>query len=899
MKYSIYLTLTALTIQLTTIMSWTKPGKPTRAVFLYVLNVCPEARNKYFSSGEIAELCNYAAGLDGTHGVDSLLVGRAFSRGAVREYTIPSFNSLVPEDSERTRDHLHAYISEYLVSDGDRITAVGRFSSESERSRALEAFKSRLASNNDSRSHPFRRWSDIAAIRDSDVGKAFREKYGGTVIKSVSARASERKRSSTPRPIGDGDTEDQAAKRQKTMSKLEKLKKKLTKYEEKAVEYKQLINKTEGDVEAMDIDDVTGTTATAPTQQEYANEEGLVNIIMNGRAICVPRNKIIHLSDIEKCLSSEEPSKLFDGGYILKRAGKKGKHEYLIPRSGRHEYNRRERHDKYMRKLRKLMKYKKCMFSDEAKRYLSLGCHANSGGSDEAAMKIMHCTMRAILHEMGVPEEYISNEMIANAFPSRPTLRNMELSLGEDCLIRICYEMIEDEVKYVSWMFDHGSRKKLNHFFKQISYGAFDADGCRRVIKSYCIDSNVGGHTAEESAESIEIVINLLKILLPDVQHDSATSDSGGGAAVQHVFKQLVKKGLMSKGSRKNHCDLHALNKALERALIAALGNAGIDHNTPMQMLHLAFALMKELTARLGKKGMDEIWAQINDKLLNSPLFQFEATEHGGLSFTAFYDEIMSHLDDEDLDYIVDSLNHIPGSRKDPVFSRWLTILTANSTFIEHYFTIYILAMQIRDMENSGSLLHTYACKLLSLMQIKPDASGDDNSPPVFYVVLLFLQGFNDAFFNEHFERRMKSNSDFGEGTYGFLSPYCVEHAGLMHLDLKKLEKGKFKQHPAFAKYVEARDGIPEDDNVAGAGSAYFDKMEEVIFNEFRAALDEHCIDHWRDDSHLPYCIGGSPEIMKAFIQWLSHECKTSEEDESISVANDESSSVANDEGSK
>ena len=164
----------------------------------------------------------------------------------------------------------------------------------------------------------------------------------------------------------------------------------MTKYEEKAVEYKRLINETEGDVEAMDVDDVTGTTATAPTQQEHGNEEGLVNIIMNGRAICVPRKKIIHLSDIEKCLSSEEPSKLFDGGYILKRAGKKGKHEYLIPRSGRHEYNRRERHDKYMRKLRKLMKYKKCMFSDEAKRYLSLGCHANSGGSDEAAMKIMH-----------------------------------------------------------------------------------------------------------------------------------------------------------------------------------------------------------------------------------------------------------------------------------------------------------------------------------------------------------------------------------------------------------------------------------------------------------------------------------------------------------------------------
>ena len=168
----------------------------------------------------------------------------------------------------------------------------------------------------------------------------------------------------------------------------------------------------------------------------------------------------------------------------------------------------------------------------------------------------------------------------------------------------------------------------------------------------------------------------------------------------------------------------------------------------------------------------------------------------------------------------------------------------------------------------------------------------------MFYVVLLFLQGFNDAFFNEHFEPRMKSNSDFGEGTYGFLLPYCVEHAGLMHLELKKLENGGFKRHPAFEKYMEARDGIPHDDNVAGAGSAYFDKMEEIIFKEFRAALDQHCIDHWRDVSHLPYCIG-SPEIMKAFIQWLSHESKTSEEDENSSVANDESSTSADDESGK
>ena len=79
-------------------------------------------------------------------------------------------------------------------------------------------------SNKNSRTHFFRRWSDIAAIFNNDVGEAFRTKYGENVIKSVSARSSARKRSSTQRPVSDGDTVDQAAKGQKTISELDKLK---------------------------------------------------------------------------------------------------------------------------------------------------------------------------------------------------------------------------------------------------------------------------------------------------------------------------------------------------------------------------------------------------------------------------------------------------------------------------------------------------------------------------------------------------------------------------------------------------------------------------------------------------------------------------------------------------
>jgi len=169
-------------------MEWPSALSPIRAVVFECLK-CPEAKDEYFTAEDIAELCNYSAGLDGTHGIDSTLVGLAFSRGAEREYILTPFNSLV-QGSDPTSDYLYAYVSQYLVKGEDRYTAVGRFSSDNERSIALE----RLTSNNNSRTHFFRRWSDIAAIHNSDVGEAFRKKYGD--IESVSARASARKRSS-------------------------------------------------------------------------------------------------------------------------------------------------------------------------------------------------------------------------------------------------------------------------------------------------------------------------------------------------------------------------------------------------------------------------------------------------------------------------------------------------------------------------------------------------------------------------------------------------------------------------------------------------------------------------------------------------------------------------------
>ena len=123
-------------------------------------------------------------------------------------------------------------------------------------------------------------------------------------------------------------------------------------------------------------------------------------------------------------------------------------------------------------------------------------------------------------------------------------------------------------------------------------------------------------------------------------------------------------------------------------------------------------------------------------------------------------------------------------------------------------------------------------------MRIKPEgATDDDESPPVFYVVLLFVQAFSRAWFFDHFNWRMRSNPNFGKGTYGHLSPYCPEHTYVMSRDLALMENGRYKSHPAFALFMRGLNNVPVDDDVTRAGSAYFEKFLSVFFETFGICL--------------------------------------------------------------
>jgi hypothetical protein len=221
---------------------------------------------------------------------------------------------------------------------------------------------------------------------------------------------------------------------------------------------------------------------------ENQNANKTMNIIMDGRVACIPRDDVIYMSDIVHSLSSKESSKSFDGGYRKMKT----KNLFSLP------------------------KKEKFSFSQDAQNYLALGCDVNSGGSDKASVAIMTCTMRALLLEMGIPESIITNDMIAKAFPSCSAMKNMEFRLGADCSILVCYEIDINNVRHIRWTMDHGNRGDVNHFPKQISFGSRDDDN-NPVIRA---------HKARESADAIVITAKLIDILVPGLVHDSATSDS-------------------------------------------------------------------------------------------------------------------------------------------------------------------------------------------------------------------------------------------------------------------------------------------------------------------------------------------------------------------------------------
>ena len=250
-----------------------------------------------------------------------------------------------------------------------------------------------------------------------------------------------------------------------------------------------------------------------------------------------------------------------------------------------------------MSRLEKLFDGQISTWSYKAKRVMVACSLFGYGCSDEALIMIMAGTTKALFYELGIN---ITDQQIAKAFPSRATISDMETEVAVDCVLRTCQEMKEDGVQKIGLMTDHGHRKGQDHFVKIISWaGKNENDDW--TIKFHCVDVDSSGHSAKEAAHAVKVSTEELLSILNEITDETETKitfitgDAGGGAAVQHIHKELIRIGVMDSNSKKVACDMHNFVKPLEVACVDTWGRQGIGHRTPFQMVWLFVTLLKKV----------------------------------------------------------------------------------------------------------------------------------------------------------------------------------------------------------------------------------------------------------------------------------------------------------------
>ena len=100
------------------------------------------------------------------------------------------------------------------------------------------------------------------------------------------------------------------------------------------------------------------------------------------------------------------------------------------------------------------------------------------------------------------------------------------------------------------------------------------------------INIDSGSHTAKGRADAIKKSVNVyLGGISDDIEVYSATGDSGGGGAIQHIHPKLIANRTMAGDSKRANCALHGMNKAIERAGEDVFRKQGLGHYTPFQLL--------------------------------------------------------------------------------------------------------------------------------------------------------------------------------------------------------------------------------------------------------------------------------------------------------------------------
>eukprot|EP00956_Cyclotella_meneghiniana_P025081 scaffold51495_cov38-Cyclotella_meneghiniana.AAC.7 len=403
-------------------MAFKTASKFIRNLFLQCLRL-NGLSNRFYTAQQIADICNYAAGLTADNGIDAAVIGRAFTYSTMDEssyYSLP-FQDVAPMNDSTISGMLCAYIiGRRFKRGGDRMTAIGRFTSVENEAAALQ----RLLSQESSSRLNLRQW-DFSFI-DARLVDEF-SNYIKPKPPKVSLEPSDETRPQKKQRSSDSATEatDYSLVLQRMQSRRKRLESTIASLESDLLAKKQQLNELREEEEAI----FPLVSKELLPNEDTLPVESSVAVLLDGKVGCVPRRELIYLSDVLNSIDSGS-SLVFPNNYKRDNYGTK---EFLVPPGvttiATKDWGKYQRDHERMKRLRKLMKGKKCTFSHEAQMIMGCGYHCNSGGSDEASIHIQAATLRALFFDMGIPDYEVSNLMIARALPSRTQVRNIDLRL--------------------------------------------------------------------------------------------------------------------------------------------------------------------------------------------------------------------------------------------------------------------------------------------------------------------------------------------------------------------------------------------------------------------------------------------------------------------------------------
>jgi hypothetical protein len=272
------------------------------------------------------------------------------------EYPLP-FNDLVDEKDTYMTDFVCVYVLNHFSMNFKRFTAANRFTSEEERLEARDCLVS------DTNRNSFWLWNfDGISVSARSVFQDY--------VDSQRAEANQRRCGTSLALNGSGDSDTATAKPLRLSNELTKAKSQVAEY------YKRkLLAAKEHHCKLVNAEQATSLPLPSATATE-----GVILIILDGRAVCIPSTDIIYLSDITDVISRSflSPStsncqQEFDG-----------KCEFFVPPGVKgvplNQWSRYQESHWCMTRLHQRMGSGRCSFSTEAQRCFGAGFHLNSGG---------------------------------------------------------------------------------------------------------------------------------------------------------------------------------------------------------------------------------------------------------------------------------------------------------------------------------------------------------------------------------------------------------------------------------------------------------------------------------------------------------------------------------------